>query len=379
MNGIIGLFLSSRPPAERVRVRYLLIVPVLISGLAACTFLFHGDVNASLLYSQCHARSRLPEISRVPVLGAPLCYLVSLFMFATGPGHGIYFFGWYLSFLGALLTVSRVEAARECNKLKWSIRSPTASWLVSNLIGGAFVWNLWIIPTFIKSSRDFWVDVRSVNEDAQESGQARQDRQQVGDRIDSTRSLTCEAEVYAIIIAVAVGYMVPSVLMLTLRNATSVMIWLIFPLWVAVVHWVVKFAATRLLRNDEPHCLRTHDESLWCIYFLPGFVSFILHVTFVSNLGFMDDSRQMTQMALKFILINFLYTAALVYYWMFVDVNVDELLPLMISSLLFGPGATLCIRRVAQENKQWLLGIREFSEETDDDDSTVHEDTPLLG
>ncbi|KAK5631111.1 hypothetical protein RRF57_006826 [Xylaria bambusicola] len=378
MNGI-NIFLSSRPPTERIRVRYLLVIPVLFSVLAACTFIFHGDVNASLLYSQCHAHSRLPAISRVPVLGAPLCFHVSLLMFATGPGHGILFFGWYLSFLGALLTICRVEAARECNKRKWNIRSPTASWLVSNLIGGAFVWNLWIIPALIKSARDFWVNVEMANEDAEETGQVHQGGQEVGNQIDTMHSLTSEAEVYAIPIAVAVGYMVPSAIMLTLRNATAAMIWLIFPLWVAVIHWVVKFAAIKLLRNNEPHCLRTHDDSMWCIYFLPSVVSFISHLAFVSNLGFMDDSRQMTQMALKFIMINFLYTAAPVYYWVFVEVNANELLLLMVSSVLFGPGATLCIRRSVQENKRWLMGIRESPEETDEDDSTIHEDTPLLG
>ena len=374
-------FAPRRPPVHRFHIHYLLIVPILLSVLAALTLTLHGDVNAPLLYSQCHARSRLPAISRVPILGAPACFLVSIWMFATASTEGLFRLSSYFAFLAALLTVSRVEAAREYSKRKWNVRFPTFSWLVFNLVGGTFVWDLWIVPVLIEDAKDMRIE--NAKRVALETGQENRDEQELVNRTNSMLSLNSEAEVYAIPTAVVIGFLVPSVLMLALQGVVSVIAWLFFPLWVAVVHWVAKFAAAKLLKNTEPHRLSTLDSSVFGVYLVPVAISVAAHATFLMSLFSKDDSRQMTQMALGFIMINFFYLTATVLYWIFVECGASVLFGAIALSLTIGPGAALCIAWIFRDYDVSCRAVRGEPDDSDDeidgDDSTVHEDTPLLG
>ncbi len=61
--------------------------------------------------------------------------------------------GAVLSMVGGLLTVSTIEAARICNAPSVLIAYPTGPWLVFTLVGGAFVWELVIVPAFLHRAR----------------------------------------------------------------------------------------------------------------------------------------------------------------------------------------------------------------------------------
>ncbi|KAI0421972.1 hypothetical protein F5X98DRAFT_326442 [Xylaria grammica] len=368
------------PLVHQLPLQYVLIIPIFISVLAALTLTIHGDVNIPLLYSQCHARSRLPAISHLPVLGAPACFLVSTFMLATASVRGVAQLSVLLAFLGALLTACRVEAARTCNQRSWNIRSPTLSWLTFNLIGGTFVWDLWIVPAFLKRAKD--VRVERIKQDAMEFGQASRDLFEDEERIMLERSLTTKAEVCAIPIAVAIGFIAPSILMLTLRDAMSVIVWLLFPLWVAVVHRIIKFAAIKLLRDNGPLYLESHPLLVTLVYALPFVASLLSHAFLIWNLFHKDDSRQMTRTALKFITIDFAFIALTVLYWVFVESGIVPTVVMIAFSVFLGPGAALCLTWLVREKAICAFAISgekyESDDETDGDDSTVHEDTPLL-
>ncbi|KAI3335148.1 hypothetical protein F4824DRAFT_465946 [Ustulina deusta] len=368
------------PLVHQLPLQYVLIVPVLFSVFAALTLTIHGDVNTPLLYSQCHSRSRLPAISHVPVIGAPACFLVSLFMFATASMRGVAQLGVFLAFLGALLTACRVEAARACNQRSWNIRFPTLSWLAFNLVGGTFVWDLWIIPAFLKHAKD--MRIQGTKGDAPEIGQASGDLFEDEEQVMLERSFTTKAEVCAIPVAIAVGFIVPSVLVLTLKDAVSVTAWLFLPLWVAVVHLVVKFAAVKLLKNNGPLYLESHPSSITLVYALPFAASLLAHALFIWNLFCKDDSRQMTHTALKFIRIDFIFIVATVVYWVFVESGIIPAVLMVVFSAFLGPGAALCLTWFVREKAICAFAVSgeeyESDEETDGDDSTVHEDTPLL-
>ncbi|KAI1429640.1 hypothetical protein F5Y12DRAFT_415191 [Xylaria sp. FL1777] len=370
----------NQPLLYQLPIQYVLIVPVFLSVFAALTLTIHGDVNVPLLYSQCHARSRLPAISHIPVLGAPACFLVSLLMFATASMRGVAQLSVCLAFLGALLTVCRVEAARACNQRSWNIRFPTLSWLAANLVGGTLVWDLWIVSTFLKHAKDMRVE--RVKQDALEGGQQRGDLFEQEERVKLERSFTTEAEVYAIPVAVAVGFIVPSVLVLTLKCAVTVTVWLFFPLWVAVAHWIVKFAAVKLLRDNEPRYLESHPPSIAAVYALPFVASLLTHALFIWSLFCKDGSREMTKMALKFIRIDVIYLAATVLYWVFIESGLIPAVLLVVFSVILGPGAALCLTWFVREKAICTFAVEdeedESDNETDGDDSTVHEDTPLL-
>ncbi len=134
-------------------MRYLVIVPVLLAITTAVVLFIHSDVNVAMLYSQCHARARLPWISHMPLLGAPACFLVSFFGEALASVRAFAIMSVVLSFIASLLTVSTVEAARICNGPSLLIAYPTGPWLVFNLMGGAMVWELLITPAFFHRSK----------------------------------------------------------------------------------------------------------------------------------------------------------------------------------------------------------------------------------
>jgi hypothetical protein len=371
----------SQPLIHQLPMRYLLIVPVLFSVAAVLIFALHGDVNWPLLYSQCHARSRLPALSHIPVLGAPACFLVSFFMYASASMRAVAQFGAILAFLGAVLTVCRVEAARPCNQRSWTIRSPTLSWLAFNLVGGTVVWDLWILPAFLKRAKD--IRVERVKDDAVESLQGGGDIFDE-ERLRVERSFISRAEVCAIPLAVAIGFVVPSVLMLVLKDAVSVIVWLFFPVWVAIVHRAVGLAAVRVLKDNGPLYLEAHTPSVTLVYAVPFATSILTHVLFIWNLFRHNDSREMTRMALKFLGINFSFIAGTVLYWVFVESGVVPAVLFIVMSVFLGPGAALCVTWGIREKAICEFAVLDEETgngsdgESDGDNSTIHEDTPLL-
>ncbi|KAI1354886.1 hypothetical protein F5Y01DRAFT_271577 [Xylaria sp. FL0043] len=370
----------SQPLLHQVPIYVVLIVPVLLAISAVVTLTIHGDVNTPLLYSQCHARSRLPAISHIPVLGAPACFLVSLFMLATASMRGVAQLSVFLAFLGALLTVCRVEAARACNQRSWNIRFPTLSWLVFNLVGGTLVWDLWIVPVFLKHAKDMRVE--RVKADALEADNESGVLVDEEERVVFERAFPTEAEVYAIPIAIAVGFIAPSVLVLTLKHAVTIVVWLFFPVWVAITHLAVKFVAVKLQRGNPPRYLEYHPLSIAVVYALPFVASLLAHAFFIWSLVRKDNSREMTHTAIKFLRIDFVYIAATVLYWVFIESGIVPAALMVVLSVFLGPGAALCVTWFFREKAICASAVSseedESDEETDGDDSTVHEDTPLL-
>ncbi|KAI1158352.1 hypothetical protein F5B18DRAFT_641275 [Nemania serpens] len=369
----------NRPLVYQLSLPYLLIPPVVLAILAAVVLTVHGDVNTPLLYSQCHSRSRLPALSHIPVLGAPACFLVSSFMFAAASVRGVAELGVFLAFVGALLTACRVEAARACNQRSWHIRLPTLSWLAFSLVGGTFVWDLWIVPAFIKHARDLKVERTKV--EALETGDAGGDLFGDEERLVLERSFITRAEVYAIPLGVAIGFLVPSILMLVLKDAVSVVVWLFFPLWVATVYRAVKLIAVKLLRDNGPLYLESHLPSVTMVYALPFIASLLAHAFFIWSLFCEDHSRQMTRTILKFIQIDFAFMGATVLYWVLVEAGVIPAVLMVAFSVFLGPGAALCVTWLIRERTICAFAVEDeevFDEESDGDDSTVHEETPLI-
>ncbi|KAI8630370.1 hypothetical protein F5Y19DRAFT_60923 [Xylariaceae sp. FL1651] len=369
-----------QPLVHQLALPYLLIVPALFSVAAVLVLSLHGDLNIPALYSQCHARARLPGLSRIPVLGAPVCFIVSFFAEAAASARGVAHLAGILAFVGALLTVCRVEAARACNQRSWTVRTPTPAWLVFNLLGGTLVWDLWVVPAFLRRAKA--IRAENVQEDALESLQRDRNPLEDEELIQTERSFISGAEVYATPLAVAVGFVVPSILMLALKDAVAVIVWLFFPLWVAVVHWAASAVAVRLLRDNGPLYLEAHPLSVRTVYAVPFVASILAHALFIWNLFRGNDSREMTRTTLKFIEIDFAFIAASVLYWVFVESGGIPAAALVVLSLFMGPGAALCAAWLLREKAICAVAVsaqeEEAEEESDGDDSTVHEDTPLL-
>jgi hypothetical protein len=353
----------------------LVVVPIILALLTGYVLFIHSDTNIFMLYSQCHARSRIPWLSQIPLLGSPACFVVSFFEEAVASVRAFGLMAVILSFLAGLLTVSTVEAARICNSPNVLIAYPTGPWLVFDLVGGAIVWELVIIPAFFHRSREIIAARRQGG------------HQQLSGPSDPTfgeamRHLTKVAETVAIPAAVAIGFVAPALLMLVLDKPAAVLVWLLFPVWVSLVRQAVRRLA---LAVREGWHVSLHLESnrlaLLGMYAVPIACSVLSHGLFIWSLTQPDDRKEMTRATLKFITIDAFFVGLTVLYWILVEAGWRVALVMMGWSMVLGPGAGICIGWIYREQTVdpdrsvtvVAVGARRNSE-----DAGPSEDTPLL-
>ncbi|CAJ2507132.1 Uu.00g083180.m01.CDS01 [Anthostomella pinea] len=364
-----------RPLLEvhRLPLRILLAVPVYLALTAVILLATHSDLNIPALYSQCHSRSRLRGISRIPVIGAPACFIISFLRFANASVRTFAQMSVVLSFVGALLTVNLIESARRCNRRSWVIRNPTLGWLVFNLIGGTLVWDLLIVPAFLRRAQE----VRDESLEAGRAGGDALDR----DSVKASRGLESKAEAYAIPIAMTLGFYVPSILMLTLNEPISIAVWLLFPLLISLARIAVRFAVSRLSNDDKPFHLESYRASSLMVYAVPFICSVLAHGFLIWNMFSRDDRREMTRSTIVFIHIDISILAATVVYWVLVECGSVPALFLAGLSILLGPGAALCFAWLLREQiictEAVLLGECE-GYASEGDPQAVRGKTPLL-
>jgi len=351
-------------------LNYLLVGPVVLAIATVVLLFIHSDVNVALLYSQCHARSRLPWLSHVRVVGAPMCFLVSFFQEALDSMRSLASMSAILSSIAGLLSISTVEAARICNGPNVLIAYPTGPWLVFNLVGGALVWELVIVPAFFHRAKQLLAAEEGSSGDAP----AGAGEPALG---DSRRYVAVWPEVVAIPTAVAVGFVVPSVLMLVLDSAASIIVWLFFPIYVSIIRQAVRFLVARLISESGPWHLESHRPSLLAVYAVPIVCSAASHVFLAWSLLQPDDRREMTRSTVTFIEIDFIFIALTVLYWVLVEAGWRVSLIMVAVSLVLGPGAGVCIGWIYRESHFGF--VSSVPGDADDEEATVvGEDTPLL-
>jgi hypothetical protein len=356
-------------------LRYLLVIPVLLSALTGYVLFIHSDTNIYMLYSQCHARSRIPWLSHIPLLGSPACFLVSFFQEAIASARAFGLMAVILSFIAGLLTVSTIEAARICNSPSVLIAYPTGAWLVFNLIGGAIVWELVIIPAFFHRSREI-IAARKQGGPQQLSGPA---DPTFG---ETMRHLARVAEMVAIPVAVAIGYVVPSLLMLVLDAPVAVLVWLFFPVWVSLVRQTVRRVVLWLREewNVSLH-LESNRPALLAVYFVPIVCSVLAHAHFIWTMTQPDDRKEMTRATLKFITIDAFFVGLTVLYWVFIEAGWRVALVMVGASILLGPGAGVCIGWIYREQTVDMdrrVTVVVVGAPRESGDASPSEQTPLL-
>ena len=342
-----------RPPIHALSLRYLLIPPVLLAIATVALLFVHGEgINMPFLWSQCHARARLPWLSRLPVVGAPACFLTSFFQEAVGSARAVAVMAVVLGGVAGLLTVSTVESARVCNGPSRLIACPTGPWMVFNLIGGAVVWELVILPAFFVRGREI---VRARREGAEE-GTRSPGGGMVGaahpEHGEAMRHLGCAAEAVAIPVAVAVGCVLPSVLMLVLDSPVAVLVWLGFPLWVSLVRQGARAAVVRVQKERLGGSLHLESDRLWTVamYAVPVVCSVLAHGLLIFSLITQkDDRKEMTRATIKFIEIDAAFIGLTVLYWLLVEAGWRVALVMLVTSIVLGPGAGVCLAWVYRE------------------------------
>ncbi|KAG5979470.1 hypothetical protein E4U55_005143 [Claviceps digitariae] len=385
-----------RRPAHRFPlVPHLLLVPVLLAIATSVSLFVHSDVNAALLWSQCHARSVLPTISRVPVLGTPACFLVSFFHAALDSLRSKAVLSVVLAFVGSLLTVSTVESARLVNAKNPVVSRPTLPWLVFNLVGGALVWQLVIVPAFILAAKT-WPVKGAEHQTGDEEDEDEDEDEDDAVSVNTEGREVAQTEVVAIPLAVALGFYVPSALMLAGPSPVSISIWLFFPVYVSLIRQLVRSLLTMVLHcRSPPVChLESHIQSFVIVYALPILASLLAHVFMIVNfLAKADDRKELTRSIVKFIEIDFQYIGLTLLYWVFVEVGWRVPLAMVASSVVLGPGAGTALGWLYREKLitlDWGMLRRDSVEEEEEEEEDnrprvgerrrgqVNERTPLM-
>ncbi|KAM0258693.1 hypothetical protein ACHAQJ_003701 [Trichoderma viride] len=374
-------FISSRwlaPPIQTAPFKALLIIPILLSIATFAALFANSDVDIALLWSQCHSHARIPGLSHIPLLGTPSCFLVSFFQSALDSLRSRAVMAVVLSYVGALATVCTVESARRCNRPNALIAKPTLWWLLFNLLGGAMVWQLVIVPAFLHRAKALVLAEQAWGDGGDEAVSADSDSDTVNAK-EQGRTLP-DSEAVAIPIAVAVGYFLPSVLMLVYNSPAVITIWLFFPVYVSLVRQGVRRIIERIRRVSPTNI---HHESHWqCVallYTLPIVLSVAAHLFVLWNLAQEDDRKELTKLTVSFIEIDFLFIAWTVLYWVFVEAGWQVPLSMMALSILAGPGAGTCLGWLFRERlvKNGFAGSVDESS-VDDNEGLVGEEAPLL-
>ncbi|ATY60099.1 hypothetical protein CCM_02527 [Cordyceps militaris CM01] len=368
------------PLVLTARTRTLMIVPILLAIATGIALFVHSDVNTPMLWSQCHAHARLPGLSRVPLLGTPLCYVVSFFHAALDSARTRAVLAVVLAFVGALLTVCTAESARGCNRPARLVANPTPAWLLFNLLGGALVWQLLIVPAQIQRLRNIFVAQKiGAAGDEEEGGEIGGQRlEALG--VDLDRNLAA-SEVVAIPVSIVLGFYLPSVLMLVFNSPATIGVWLFFPLYVSLARQAVRWALQRVWSHTAERNvhLETHRRSLVAVYGVPALSSVLAHAGILWSLTRPDDRREMTRSCVKFIEIDFAFIGATVLYWVLVETNWKVPAYMVGISALLGPGAGtlagwLLREKVIQEELGAVIDLVAGEEAADE----PSEQTPLL-
>lgn len=236
------------------------------------------------------------------------------------------------------------------------------------------VWQLVIVPAFLHRAKALVTASSNANESESEAeGEAESDAVNAKQQ---GRTLP-DAEAVAIPIAVAVGYYLPSILMLAYNSPVTIAVWLFFPAYVSLVRQAVRLVIQRIRRvgpTDIHH--ESHWQSVALVYTLPVVLSVAAHVFVLWNLAQRDDRKELTKLTVSFIEIDFQFIAWTVLYWVFVEAGWQVPLSMIAISILAGPGAGTCLGWLHRERvlRNGFAGLFE----SDDDERGVGEEAPLL-
>ncbi|EFY94443.1 hypothetical protein X797_011037 [Metarhizium robertsii] len=373
-----------RRPAQHFPLfPHLAIVPALLAIATAVALFLHSDVNAALLWSQCHSHALLPALSRVPILGTPACYLVSFFYAALDSFRSKAVMSVILSYVGALLTVSTVESARKVNEKNAVVSRPTLPWLVFNLLGGALVWQLVYAPAFILGAKawPFPSTGRLITDEGHGDPPVAGDEEERDPlQLDKGRQMKL-VETIAIPIAVALGYYVPSTLMLSLNKPAAIGTWLFFPAYVSLIRQFVRHGLNKLRRfQDGPMIhMEANTKAFIAVYAVPVLCSLLAHGFIIGNLTKPDDRQEVTRSTVKFIEIDSQFIGLTMLYWVFTEVGWRAPLAMVVASLVLGPGAGTVLGWLYREKLITSDLITQLLEQVDDEErGDVGEETPLI-
>lgn len=252
--------------------------------------------------------------------------------------------GVYLSLLTGLWTVSLLESARVCNVKEKVLRWPTAIWsTVVALPGGGVLVGGVLVPVLLRRGRDVAVAGR-------EEGVVADVRDP--DRGVEMRYLDQKGDGVAVPVSVLLGCVVPGVVMLVTKSPVAVGVWLLFPVWTALVRMGVREVVNRFGGERVEGGLqmaRDWKVMLW-MYAVPVLASAVAHGFLVWSLfARRDDRKEMARATTKAVEIEMGYMLLSMVYFGLVEAGWRTAGVMILATVLAGPGAGVCLGWVYRE------------------------------
>lgn len=241
------------------------------------------------------------------------------------------------------------------------VENLTIPWLLYNLAAGALAWQAIIIPAFLHEQR-IRLSAAGYPPTSTEPKPAR----------STTRS-----EAIPILLGVTFGLLVPSTLMIVDPTSTAtILVWLFFPLWVSLIQrtvWgVLRVSSRSPSDSGEPNHVETRRQANPLVlvpYAMPIMCSTVSHVLLAHNLLTQADDRgTLTHSAVLLLEIDHLAIFVAFLYWVwaraasstsstsarekarFFTTSLQPVLLTLVSSLLLGPGAGVCLGWVSSSS-----------------------------
>jgi hypothetical protein len=275
-----------------------------------------------------------------------------------------------LALVSALLTVSHIEASRLVNQQSNLLTRPAWIWFAVNAITGAIVSPLVLCASIVRSRNGAGVSrgceiVRYDNSGDEDEGAdesiGRTETQlliyvDAGAPVAASaawayhnRSLSSRTRTFSIPIAVAIGFVLPSILLLADPNPAIAAAWNLFPLAI----YVVDLSAHRLLGGEEDsehYHAENNTRSAARIYCIPIALSMAAHFYLVAALA-REPVIAWTPSA-KLMLINFCFMFLTYMYWILIESSATTVWVAVLMTCLAGPGAGVSIGWILKERRR---------------------------
>jgi len=317
----------SQPLISNAPARYLVLVPILVISVSAVLL---SRVLPAVVESCSNACSTVTS----PLLHIG-CFFSAFFQQCLATPTSSAFIMSFLAFVTALLTISHVEASRQFNQPSSILTQPTWIWIAVNAVTGAMVTPV-ILCANINHHKDGAVVQRNDPRACSESEVDTPPRTELSEseirplisHHDADTSTTTSASrihdrhlfslqrTYAIPIAIFVGFVLPSAMLIICPTPVVSGLWNFFPFTIFAVHAL----ALRLLGGDGRSSFHAERNvaSVARIYAIPVALSILAHVYLVAcwiwaKAGVQDQWGP----ASKLMLINFWAIVTTYFYWLF--------------------------------------------------------------
>lgn len=337
----------SRITTWRSCTSFLPFLAIGIVHIATGLSLLRNDPNYPILFDDCENYKRKPLVKEpFPIFGPATCVFVSewLEMLAVPRSRAIT--ASIFSMLAALISIYYLESGRPYNRQGMKVvynvmKYPTPLLLLFHLIVGGLVWELVIIPAFAFQTRAFIRSQTAPSSQPEPPGNFKENsggivKQEAapGYSEPASRDMVNNTEVMAVTFGVAIGFILPTILLLIYNTDPFVILfWSGFPIWIGSIR--------RLIRTKVQHSCFSYETTI-CAG--PVGFSAVLHAWWLYDLFKGTDGQSpMTQSTLAAHMIDAYYMYAAALYWLFVDAGFKAVGVAALVSVIFGPGAGICL------------------------------------